>query len=46
MMQAKSWFETGQLGVDFVTAPDWISTAFGILSTQTSKAMDFKRENK
>lgn len=45
VLQARAWYETGQLGVDFVNAPDWVSTAFGILDSEQSKAMDFKREN-
>ena len=46
IMQARSWYETGQLGIDFVHAPAWISHAFAILDNATTAALDFKRENK
>jgi len=46
IMQARGWYETGQLGVDVVHAPAWVSHAFAILDNATTAALDFKRENK
>ena len=46
VMKARSWYDTGQLGISFITAPAWVSHAFAILDNQTSAALDFKRENK
>ena len=45
MMEARSWHEKGELGIDYVTAPAWIPEAFNILAAETDKAMTFKREN-
>jgi hypothetical protein len=46
VMQARSWYETGQLGISFVNAPAWVSHAFAVLDNATTAALDFKRENK
>lgn len=46
VMQAKSWYEKGQLGVDFIHVPEWIPRAFAILDNELYRAMEFKRENK
>jgi hypothetical protein len=46
IMRAKAWWEKGELGVDFVTAPEWIGQAFAVLDSEQNKALDFKRENK
>lgn len=43
--RAQSWFETGQLGMTFATAPPWISDAFGILTSERARADRFRREN-
>lgn len=43
--KAQTWFETGQLGMTFATAPPWISDAFGILTSERSRADKFRREN-
>jgi len=44
VQQAEAWFESGQLGVTFITAPAWVSQAFGILSAETSRATKAKGE--
>ena len=45
VMKARSWHETGQLGVSFITAPEWVNHAFALLDNATTEALDFKREN-
>jgi len=44
--RAQGWFETGQLGLTFDTAPPWVSTAFGILTGERMKADKLRRENR
>ena len=44
VMRARTWFESGQLGVDYVHAPPWISSAFAVITSEMSRAEQFKRE--
>ena len=42
VMKARRWWETGQLGIDFLRAPVWVGDAFAILDSQVSEALTEK----
>lgn len=44
-LTALSWWEKGQLGLSFTTAPIWVREAFGMLSSEMSRAREFRRRN-
>lgn len=43
-LQALSWWEKSQLGISFADAPQWMSDAFGFLTSEMSTARDLKSE--
>lgn len=44
VMQARNWFENGQLGTNYIDAPAWVATAFSLLSSEITKAYKVKGE--
>lgn len=46
MMQMRRWFDTGQLGVTYMEAPEWFVDALSVLSAAVSEAREFVRATK
>jgi len=43
-LTARAWWDKGQLGMDYATAPKWVPEAFGILNHEMDEAMKLRRE--
>lgn len=43
-LSARAWWDKGQLGITYATAPKWIPDAFSILTHEMDEAMKLKRE--
>jgi len=43
-MTARAWWEKGQLGMTYDSAPSWVPDTFGILNFEIDKALALKRE--
>lgn len=41
VMKAHSWWDKGQLGVNFLEAPAWVNEAFSALTSERNKALRF-----
>lgn len=46
MMQMRRWFDTGQLGMTYMEAPEWFVDALSVLSSAISEAREFVRATK
>ena len=42
--QARKWWETGQLGVNYLQVPRWFNQALGVAAEAAAKARAYKRE--
>ena len=46
VMRAKNWFEAGQLGVTYLTAPVWVPEAFSIIGAAQGDAYKYRADLK
>jgi len=46
VIQAQSWFQTGQLGFSYLEARDWVPRAFSVLTAEHAEAVQFDRSTK
>lgn len=42
--RAKTWFDKGALGVNYMTAPVWLDEAFTVMANAESEASKFAME--
>lgn len=46
VLAASSWWERGQLGASYLTAPAWLASAFGIIARERNAAASWVRESR